>query len=61
MVIAAELPPAERTALGVLRCDSASFAAVTNARRNRLDEWNAVPAGRIELCNVPVPVREMKN
>lgn len=61
MVMAADVPVAERTALEVLRTDSASFAAVANARRNRLDDWNTVPAGHIELCNVPIPVRAVKN
>ena len=61
MVMASDVPLAERTALEVLRTDSASFAAVANARRNRLDDWNTVPAGHIELCNVPIPVRAVKN
>ena len=61
MVVAADVPVAERTALEVLRTDSASFAAVADARRNRLDDWNTLPAGHIELCNVPIPVRAVKN
>ena len=61
MAVAADLPLTERTALEVLRSDSTSFAAVTEARRNRLDDWNIAPAGRIELCNVPLPVRAIKN
>ena len=60
LVVAADVPVAERTALEVLRTDSASFAAVADARRNRLDDWNTVPAGHIELCNVPIPVRAVK-
>ncbi|OYU46118.1 MAG: peptidylprolyl isomerase [Burkholderiales bacterium PBB4] len=60
MVMAADVPVADRTALEVLRTDSASFAAVANARRNRLDDWNIVPAGHIELCNVPIPVRPIQ-
>ena len=61
MVIAADVPVAERTALEVLRTDSPSFAAVVNARRNRLDDWYVAPAGHIELCNVTIPVRPIKN
>ncbi len=60
MVLAADVPAAERTELELLRTDSPSFAAVTNARRNRLDDWNTVPSGHIELCNVPLPVRKPK-
>ena len=26
-------------------------------RRNRREEWYKVPAGRIDVCNVPLPVR----
>ncbi|MCU0977160.1 MAG: peptidylprolyl isomerase [Steroidobacteraceae bacterium] len=55
--IAADLPPGERTALELLRTDSASFAAVVESRRSRREEWFVEPTGRIELCNVPLPVR----
>lgn len=57
MRIAADLPEMERTRLELLRTDSASFKAVIEARRNRRDEWYKVPAGYIDLCNVPLPVR----
>ncbi len=52
-----ELPPAERADLEVLRTDSATFARVVEARRNRRDEWYVQPAGHVDLCNVPIPVR----
>lgn len=55
--LAADVPEAERSALEVMRTDSASFAAVAEARRNRHDDWYVAPAGYIELCNVPIPVR----
>jgi len=55
--VAADLPPNERVPLEVLRTDSPSFARVVEARRNRRDPWTKVPAGAIELCNVPLPVR----
>ncbi len=55
--VAADVAPAGRTSLEVLRTDSAVFARVVEARRNRRDAWTKVPAGRIELCNVPLPVR----
>lgn len=60
MRVAADVSPDQRIELEVLRTDSASFAAVTNARRNRLDDWSIAPAGHIELCNVPIPVRPVK-
>ena len=55
--IAAELPAAERTRLEVLRTDSAAFTALVEARRNRRDEWYVQPAGYIDLCSAPLPVR----
>jgi cyclophilin family peptidyl-prolyl cis-trans isomerase len=55
--VAADVPVAERTALEVLRSDSPSFLATTEARRNRRDDFYIRPAGYIELCNVPIPVR----
>lgn len=56
--VAAELPAAERTSLELLRTDSPTFARVIEARRNRHDAWYKVSAGRIDVCNVPLPVRE---
>jgi cyclophilin family peptidyl-prolyl cis-trans isomerase len=59
--VAADVPAAERTPLEVLRTDSATFEAVTEARRNRRDDWTVNPAGHIELCNVQLPVRTPKS
>jgi peptidylprolyl isomerase len=56
---ASDLPEAERPRLEALRTDSASFEALVEARRNRRDPWYARPAGRIDLCNVPLPVRKV--
>lgn len=55
--VAADVPAAQRSELEVLRTDTATFAAYVAARRNRLEEWFKVPAGRVDVCNVPVPVR----
>lgn len=52
-----DVPEAERTPLQVLRTDSATFAATVEARRNRVDDFYKRPAGHIDLCNIPVPVR----
>jgi peptidylprolyl isomerase len=43
--------------LEALRATSATFAAVIEARRNRRDDWYKVPAGHIDLCNAPLPIR----
>lgn len=58
ITLAADLPPAKRTALQVLRTDSATFKGVVEAQRNRGGDWYLHPAGYIEVCNVRVPVRE---
>jgi peptidylprolyl isomerase len=55
--VAADVPDGERTPLEVLRTDTATFAAYLEARRNRHEEWFKVPAGRIDVCNLPVPTR----
>jgi peptidylprolyl isomerase len=55
--VAADVPAKERTSLEVIRTDTKTFADLVESRRNRLDDWNRVPAGHIELCNVPLPVR----
>ena len=51
------LPAAERTPIQVLRTDSKTFADTVEARRNRVDDFYKRPAGHIDLCNIPVPVR----
>ena len=55
--IAADIPAAERTNLEVIRTDTKLFAAMVEALRNRGGTWYKVPAGHIELCNVPIAVR----
>jgi peptidylprolyl isomerase len=55
--VAADVPVAERTNLETLRTDSESFATLVNSRRWRKDDFYHVPAGRIGLCNINVPVR----
>jgi peptidylprolyl isomerase len=51
------LPEAERVQLQLLRTDSKTFVDATEARRNRRDDFYKRPAGHIDLCNVPLPVR----
>lgn len=57
IALAADLPEAQRTPLQLLRTDTALFAQLVEMRRNRRDDWYKVPAGHIDLCNVPLPVR----
>ncbi|HME40252.1 MAG TPA: peptidylprolyl isomerase [Steroidobacteraceae bacterium] len=56
--VAADVPEAERSHLEVIRTDSAAFTALIESRRNRPEDFFKVAAGRIELCNVPIAVRE---
>jgi peptidylprolyl isomerase len=55
--VAADVPEAERTNLELLRTDTATFRELIEARRNRREPWFQLPAGRIEIGNVPLPVR----
>lgn len=55
--VAAEVPVAERTRLEVLRTDTPTFSALVESRRNRSDDWYKLPAGKIDVCSVPIPVR----
>jgi peptidylprolyl isomerase len=55
--VASDVLAAERDDLELLRTDTPTFAALIEARRNRRDDWYLVPAGHIDLCNVPLPVR----
>jgi peptidylprolyl isomerase len=58
--LASTVPAAERTALEVIRTDTPLFDALVEARRNRRDDFYKRPAGHIDLCNVPLPVRKPK-
>lgn len=54
-----DLPNGEQVNLERLRTSTATFQRLVEARRNRLEDWFVDPAGNIELCNVPLPVREL--
>ncbi|WP_292038313.1 peptidylprolyl isomerase [Massilia sp. UBA6681] len=60
VAMAADVPEAERSKLEVMRTDSATYQAVVEAQRNRGGPWTKVAAGKIDLCNAPIPVREQK-
>jgi peptidylprolyl isomerase len=55
--LAATVPEAEREQIEVFRTDTKAWEALVESRRNRRDDWYRHPAGHIDLCNVPVPVR----
>jgi peptidylprolyl isomerase len=58
--VAADVPQSERSNLEVIRSDSATFAALIESRRNRPEDFFKAPAGHIDLCNVPIAVREQR-
>jgi peptidylprolyl isomerase len=58
--VAADVPIEERSKLEVLRTDTPTFQALIESRRNRREEWFHFQAGHIEVCNVPIPVREKR-
>ena len=57
--LAADVPEARRMHLEVLRTDTPTFTALVESRRNRADAWYRYKVGKIDLCNVPLPVREV--
>ena len=57
--LASNLPVAQRPAVEVLRTDSATFSALIEAKRNRRDAFYTVPTGKIDVCSIDVPTREL--
>ena len=55
--MAADVPAAERLPLEALRTDSLTFKALVQSRRFRREPWYKYSAGRIGVCNAPLPVR----
>lgn len=60
MKVAVDVPEAERSKLEIIRTDTVTFKSIVDAQRNRGGDWYKVPAGHIDLCNVPLPVRPQK-
>ena len=46
--------------LQALRPDSETFRQMVENRRSRHDDWYKVPAGHVDVCNVPLPIRIAK-
>ncbi|PYD47121.1 peptidylprolyl isomerase [Novacetimonas pomaceti] len=60
VVLAADLPPAERPKIQAMRTESPSFDAYLAARAARTDPFFVHPAHGVALCNAPVPSREVR-
>lgn len=56
--IGTEVP--DLPAFEYLSTESASFARYADARANRRDAFYIQPAGGVDICNVPVPIRRRK-
>jgi len=57
MRVAADVPESERVPLELLRTDTPLFEQLIEARRNRREEWFQFSPGKIEIGNVPLPIR----
>ncbi|UDF04144.1 peptidylprolyl isomerase [Asticcacaulis sp. AND118] len=58
VTIASDLPSKERPALQYLDTRSPTFDAWVKARANRKDDFFAVPAGAVDICNALPPIRQ---
>ena len=57
MRLASDLPAAQQPHFQQMDTTSPSFAAYLRLRANRKDDFYERPAGGVDLCNAPVPVR----
>ena len=57
--VASDLPQTERPAFEYLSTEGPTFAQYAEARANRRDPFFIHPAGGADICNIPVPVREV--
>jgi peptidylprolyl isomerase len=57
--VAADVSANERANLEVLRTDTPLFQDLIESRRNRHEDWFHFQSGHIELCSVPIPVRNI--
>ena len=55
--LASDLPVAERPSFQAMDTNAAAFRAYVKARANRKDDFFIRPAGGVDLCNAPVPIR----
>lgn len=57
--VAADLPPAQRPDIEILRTSSTTFQRLLAATRNRHDAFYATPPGKVDICAVSAPVRDL--
>lgn len=57
--VAADLPAAQRPDIEILRTGSPTFQRLLEATRNRHDAFYATPPGKVDICAVSAPVRDL--
>lgn len=57
--VAADLPAAQRPNIEILRTDSSTFQRLLEATRNRHDAFYVTPPGKVDICAVAAPVRDL--
>ena len=57
--LGSKLPKDQQSNLEIMRTDTATFADYVKSRTTRLDEWFIDPTGKIGICNVGVPTRQV--
>jgi len=55
--LGSRLPQEQQVNLEALRTDHPIYAEILESRRNRRDSWTKFKAGKLEVCNAPLPVR----
>lgn len=55
-----QLPKEKQLQLEILRTDTPTFQQFVKAKTHRLESWFVEPTGKIELCNIQLPIRELK-
>jgi len=57
--VAADLPRAQRPNIEILRTDSPTFRRLLEVTRNRHDAFYVTPPGKVDICAVAAPVRDV--
>ena len=53
-----ELKKSKQIQFELMKSNSQSFKKLISARKDRKEDWFYRPAGQVEICNVPIPIRE---
>jgi len=54
-----DVAEADRLKIEIMRTDSDEFSDYVKSRATRTEEWFVEPTGRIEICNIHPPAREI--